>query len=86
MKRTQLYIDYETYLLAQAIAKSTRTTISDLVRQSLRAHIKQTPTGNSLVAIAKFADEFPDLPGTPSDISTNLDHYLYGTPKRKGKK
>lgn len=85
MKRTQLYIDYETYLQAQAMAKSTRTTVSNLVRQSLRAHIKRTSTGNSLVAIAKLSREFPDLPGTPRDISANLDHYLYGTPKRKVK-
>ncbi len=85
MKRTQLYIDYETYLRAQAIAKSVGTTVSDLVRQSLRAHIKRTPTSNSLVKIAKLSREFPDLPDTPRDISANLDHYLYGTHKRKAR-
>ena len=85
MKRTQLYIDQETYRLATVHAKMRGITISELVRQGLRTQIKQTLKENSLKKLVLFAEKFPDLPGTPTDMSTNLDHYLYGTPKRRAR-
>jgi hypothetical protein len=50
------------------------------VDQPLRVHVEVTES-----APARFADllQFAsDLPDAPSDLSTEHDHYLYGTPKR----
>jgi predicted DNA-binding antitoxin AbrB/MazE fold protein len=37
----------------------------------------------TLQKLAEIAAQFPDDPTTPTDLSMNLDHYLYGMPKRQ---
>ncbi|MBI4064831.1 hypothetical protein HY409_00470 [Candidatus Gottesmanbacteria bacterium] len=83
MKRTQVYIDYDTYTLAKATAAQTRQTLSSLIRSSLSSHVRSISKKNSLEEIAKLAHMFPTPKNTPTDLSYNLDHYLYGTPKKK---
>jgi predicted DNA-binding antitoxin AbrB/MazE fold protein len=36
-----------------------------------------------LMRLVEIAQRFEDDPTTPSDLSEQLDHYLYGMPKRK---
>lgn len=35
-----------------------------------------------LADLARLADSLPDVPGWPVDGAAQVDHYLYGTPKR----
>ncbi len=37
---------------------------------------------NPLLRIAQLAYEFPGDPNAPTDGAAQVDHYLYGTPKR----
>ncbi len=43
------------------------------------AKVKKPPRRNSAERLAPFIGTVKDL---PSDMSVNLDHYLYGHPKR----
>jgi hypothetical protein len=38
---------------------------------------------NDLVALAERLDRLPENPASPGDLSSQHDHYLYGTPKRE---
>jgi len=35
-----------------------------------------------LLELARLAAQFPDDPDWPADGAAEIDHYLYGTPKR----
>jgi hypothetical protein len=35
-----------------------------------------------LMALAEIARQFPDDPDMPTDAAAQVDHYLYGLPKR----
>lgn len=82
MKRTQVYLDFPTYQLALTHARSTGTTLSHVIRTSLKSQIKSKTPKNSLLEIAKLAKTFKWPKNTPTDLSYNLDHYVYGTPKK----
>lgn len=83
MKRTQVYIDLPTYQQAKAVADVSGLTLSELIRRSLSSRLKDEKKGNSLELLTGFSKRFKPMRGTPTDLSVNLDHYLYGTPKRK---
>ena len=88
MKRTQIYLDMNTLIKARVLARNQGKTVSQIIRDALSEFIskkEKTKKYNSLEKIAKLSEEFPDPPGTPRDLSSNIDHYLYGTPKRKSK-
>ena len=38
---------------------------------------------STLAELAEIAYRYPDDPSAPTDGSMNLDHYLYGMPKRQ---
>jgi len=35
-----------------------------------------------LLRLAEMLSQLPDDPNTPTDLAAQLDHYLYGLPKR----
>lgn len=86
MKRTQLYIDPETYNLAAWQAKIEGTSVSDVVRKSIKTYVKPKPkqqTKEDIVAwIKELNRKYPTPAGTPTDLALEHDHYLYGTPKK----
>ncbi len=91
MKRTQLYIDPATYQLAFMQAKRDGTSVSEVIRKSLRHYIepKLNPKQRRqdfLKWLDAFNKKYPIPPGTPTDLSIEHDHYLYGTPKKYTKK
>jgi predicted DNA-binding antitoxin AbrB/MazE fold protein len=36
----------------------------------------------ALLSLLEIAEKYPDDPDSPDDLAENLDHYLYGLPKR----
>lgn len=83
MRRTQIYIDEKSYrqitLLAQERGSSMAETIRKVLQDWLKKQKKVDYSGKSVMqALANLK-----LKGGPKDLSTNLDHYLYGAPKKK---
>jgi len=88
MHRTQLYLDEETHQLAAWQAKIMGTTISELLRQSVKSYIKPRPKknpGEFILWIKELHKKYPTPKGTPADLALEHDHYLYGTPKKYAK-
>lgn len=90
MKRTQLYIDPATYNLAVWQAKIEGTSVSDVVRKSIKVYVEPKPKRQTKQAITAWINElnrkYPTPPGTPTDLALEHDHYLYGTPKKYTKR
>ena len=87
MHRTQLYLDDETKQLAAWEAEIQSTSLSEILRRSVRTYVKQKPkqkmTNRDFVAwIEELNRKYPTPPGTPTDLALEHDHYLYGTPKK----
>lgn len=88
MRRTQLYLDDETHRLAAWQAKMMGTTISEVLRQSIKAQIKSRPKrdpGEFILWIKELHKKYPTPKGAPTDLALEHDHYLYGTPKKYAK-
>ena len=75
-----------TLIKARVLARNQGKTVSQIIRDALSEFIskKEKPKKyNSLEMIANMSKEFPFPKKAPRDLSYNLDHYLYGTPKKK---
>jgi hypothetical protein len=44
--------------------------------------VTHTPASPKVKSVWEVLDEYTDSIEGPGDLSTELDHYLYGTPKR----
>ena len=90
MKRTQIYLDEETRSLAQWQAKIEGTSLSQVLRASIKAYVKpkskKIRSSDFIRRIEALNKKYPTPPGTPTDIAIEHDHYLYGTPKKYTKK
>lgn len=85
MHRTQLYLDDETRRLAIWQARTMGSSVSEVIRLSVRHYVEKKPRTqkNDLQAwLDDFHKKFPTPPGSPTDISLEHDHYIYGTPKK----
>jgi hypothetical protein len=49
------------------------------VGQPLRVHVEVAEPSPRFAELLRFAS---DLPDAPSDLASQHDHYLYGTPKQ----
>jgi hypothetical protein len=81
MIRTQIYIPQDTHKkltqLAHEEAKPMAEIVRDFIEKGLKAVQKKDQSGKktlSQIAHLKFT-------GGESDLSSNIDHYLYGGPK-----
>lgn len=78
MIRTQVYLTEDQYqsirLKAEREKRATAEVIRDLLAQGLSQTYK-TNAGNALLRLAKLGMEL-QIKG-PSDLSTNIDKYLY---------
>ena len=93
MKRTQLYLDHETWQLARLQAQAEGTTLSDILRRSLKVYVERKPKKqiqknhkDLLRWLEDLNRKYPSPPDTPTDLGLEHDHYLYGTPKKYSKK
>ncbi len=91
MKRTQIYLDYEAKNLVTRQAKLESSTVSHIIRKTIKAYFKsqseaqKTGITNLSKWIAGLNKKYPTPPGTPTDLALEHDHYLYGTPKKYSK-
>jgi hypothetical protein len=85
MKRKQIYIAPEQEARLQRLAESRHVPVSLLIREAVAEYLveRETPhfersEDNPLWGIVGLVDD----PDAPTDGSLNVDHYLYGAPKR----
>jgi len=81
-----MYLDEQLHKDLVALARQHKTTMADMARRLLRKAVKQqkkkqvdTSGIKTLLAIANLGMRGGDDPY----LSENIDHYLYGAPKRK---
>lgn len=86
MKRTQIYIDLPTYYQTKRLAALRGQTISQLIRTTLKKTVKREKKQDLLALLDDFHKKYPTPPGTPRDLSTRLDYYLYHEPYLKHRK
>ena len=82
MIRTQIYIPKETHNQLSRLARSKQEPMAKVVRQFLveglkRAQVQDLSGKQALHRISSLR-----LQGGPKDLSRNLNHYLYGSPKK----
>lgn len=85
MRRTQLYLDDETHRLAAWQARMIGSSVSEVIRLSIRHYVEKKPrrTKKELLDwLSDFHKKYPTPPGSPTDLALEHDHYLYGTPKK----
>lgn len=73
MMRTQVQFEEETFKALQSAAKELKSSVSEVVRQSVKHHLKAATTATNwqraLAAAGRFHSGY-------KDISVNHDHYL----------
>ena len=82
MIRTQIYIPEDEHRELITIASQKKQPMAVVIRFFIKKGLKEEKTidRSGKVALKKLLD----IGATkgPTDLSTNLDHYLYGTPKK----
>lgn len=68
-------------------AKSNHKPKAEVIREALEEGLKsvqsQDKSAKALLKLAKLAEQLPNDPNTPKDLSTNHDYYLWGGKKKK---
>ena len=84
MQRTQMYLDEKLRKDLIALAKREDKSMAQVARDILKEGVKKKKNGDksgidTLIAISKMRLKGGDDPY----LSSNIDHYLYGAPKKK---
>lgn len=86
MQRISVHISDETKQRIDLAAKAKNKLESELIREALDAGLKaiypKSSSAQALLNFAKEAEKIPTKPGTPSDVSENLDFYAWGGKKK----
>ncbi|MCA9407518.1 MAG: ribbon-helix-helix protein, CopG family [Candidatus Omnitrophica bacterium] len=83
MVRTQIYLPKDLHQRLTRLASQRGKPMAQLVRDLIDKGLKEREEGDfsGKEALTKlFAIQ---ATGSPKDLSQQVDHYLYGTPKRK---
>lgn len=84
MHRTQLLLPADLHRRAAEAARARRTSLGHLVREALAEYLARSggvePTGEAVEEIL-LGEPFED-PRPEPRLSSDVDHYLYGTPRR----
>jgi hypothetical protein len=88
MRRTQLLLPPDLHRRAADAARARRLSLGSLVREALADYLARTGTAQPLpdavrevLLVEAFDDPSPD-PG----LSVDVDAYLYGAPRRSGRR
>jgi len=86
MLRINIYIPEDLNKKLDFTAKSRRKAKAEVIREALNHGLKiiQPKSGNaqSLLDLAKMAEQIPTVGNIPKDFSKNLDYYTWGGEKR----
>lgn len=83
MIRTQIYIPEDIHSQLLQLAKTRSTSMAEITRDFIEKGLKTSrdiDTSGKTV-MRKLLNMH--IRGGPRDLSTNLDHYLYGGPKKR---
>jgi hypothetical protein len=84
MHRTQLLLPRDLHRRATEVARARRTSLGNLVREALSEYLARAggvePSAEAVEEIL-VADPFDD-PKPDRRLSVDVDHYLYGAPRR----
>ena len=81
MIRTQIYIPQDTHKILIHLAREKKRQMAEIIREFIDKGIKsvsQKDTSGKKTLSAIMQLKFTD---GANDLSSNIDHYLYGTPK-----
>lgn len=81
MIRTQIYIPETLHERSKTMARNKKQSLANLYREFIASGLnvaEKKQGGNSLDSLIKL-----NLKGGPKDLSKNIDHYLYGAPKKR---
>ena len=84
MHRTQLLIPPDLHRRAAEAARARQMSLGNLVREALRDYLARSGDGqpsDAVVAAVLLGEPFDD-PRPDSALSEDVDHYLYGAPRR----
>jgi len=83
MIRTQIYLPNEMHSQLQQIAQAKSTSMAQITRKFIEKGLKTSKDidTSGKTVMRKLLNM--NIKGGPKDLSTNLDHYLYGGPKKK---
>ena len=85
MHRTQLLLPQDLHRRAAQAAKARRMSLGNLVREVLREYLARSgdvQPSTEAVDEVLLGEPFDD-PDPDPDLSANVDHYLYGAPRRR---
>jgi hypothetical protein len=84
MHRTQLLLPRDLHRRATEVARARRTSLGNLVREALTEYLARTggvePSAEAVDEIL-LGEPFDD-PQPDARLSVDVDHYLYGAPRR----
>ncbi len=85
MQRISVHISDETKQRIDLAAKAKNKVEAELIREAIDAGLKiiypKSSSATNLLKLAKLAEQLPDQPGSPKDISKNHDYYAWGGKK-----
>lgn len=81
MIRTQIYIDKELHRELLLLAKEQKEPMAKIAREMLRDGVKKRTIDRSGKKALRALLTMRATSG-PKDLSRNIDHYLYGAPKK----
>jgi len=83
MIRTQFNLSEETHRELIRISQTKGTSMAELAREFINEGVERVKDTDD-TGVTAIENLFKiQAKGGPKDLSTNLDHYLYGAPKRQ---
>ena len=87
-EQTRQDLLYLSQVTNQSMSELARQFIAEKAKEEKKKIAKQKPKkhpAEALLELAKRAEEIEKKYGSsgPTDVSLNIDHYLYGAPKKK---
>lgn len=83
MVRTQIYLEEEIHKALSKLARQEKASMAKIARDILKEGIEKRKTTDTSGKDVLEGLLTSAITGGPNDLSKNIDHYLYGGPKKK---
>jgi hypothetical protein len=80
MHRTQVLLEPELYRRAVRLARARKSSLGELVREALQAKLAAEEAGDAV--FDRLTRDPYDDPAPDPLLALDVDHYLYGAPRR----